>query len=177
MTSASHPIISGRVLSGHGALTHPLQLLTQRRDLGRRDSSVKATAIQLAGFGLQSIPNPMRLILAQSDSLKLSRSQADSLADLSKSYAAFADAVWMPLGRYLAALPDHYDTGEAFARYSDARAKTVDYLITLLPHIKSILTPAQQRRIPPVVANYLDERVLRFLRTSTVGDASALVRR
>ncbi|HEY4133401.1 MAG TPA: carboxypeptidase-like regulatory domain-containing protein [Gemmatimonadaceae bacterium] len=153
------------------------QLLTQRLDVGRRDSSTKATSIMLAGFGLQSLPNPMRLILAQSDSLKLTRAQADSLADLSKAYAAFADSVWMPVGRYLAALPDNYSTGDAFSRYSAARAKTVDYLLMMLPQVKSVLTPAQTRRLPPLVANYLDERVLKFLRTSSVGDASSLVRR
>jgi hypothetical protein len=153
------------------------QLLTQRLNLGRRDSSVKATAVTLAGFGLQSIPNPMRLILAQSDSLHLTRAQADSLADLSKTFASFADSVWMPVGRYLAALPDYYSTGDAFARYSRARERTVDYLITIVPQVRDVLTPAQRRRIPPLVANYLDERVLRFLRTSSVGDASALLRR
>jgi hypothetical protein len=153
------------------------QLLTQRLNLGRRDSSVKLTAVALAQFGLASIPNPMRLILNESDSLALTRAQADSLADLSKAYAAFADSVWMPVGRELAALPDNYSAGEAFARYSAARARTVDFLITLVPTVRNVLTASQRRRLPPLVANYLDERVLRFLRTSTLGDASSLVRR
>lgn len=153
------------------------QLLTQRLDLGRRDSSVKATAVALTAFGLQSIPNPMRLLLAQGDSLALTRAQADSLADLSKAFAAFADSLWLPVGRYLAALPNDYSTGDAFSRFADARARTIDHLISILPQVKAVLTPAQRRRVPPLVANYLDERVLRFLRTSSVGDASSLVRR
>jgi hypothetical protein len=107
----------------------------------------------------------------------LTRAQADSLADLSKGYAAFADSVWLPVGRYLAALPDDYSTRVAFSRYAEARARSIDYLIGILPRVKSILTPAQRRRVPPLVANYLDERVLKFLRTSSVGDASSLVRR
>ena len=82
------------------------------------------------------------------------------------------------MGRYLSALPDVYSTGEpAFASYARAREKTIDYLITIVPQVRDVLTPAQRRRVPPLVANYLDERVLRFLRSSSVGDASSLLRR
>jgi hypothetical protein len=153
------------------------QLLTQRLDFGRRDDNDRWTAVQLANFSKASIPNPMTMILAQSDSLHLTREQADSLTDLSRKLVAFADSIWLPVGTYLAALPASYSTGDAFTHYSEARAKTVDYLITLVPIAKRILTPAQERRVPAVVSNYLDVRVLRFLRTSSVGDASSLVRR
>jgi hypothetical protein len=153
------------------------QLLTQRLNIGRRDSSEKMPGVALTNFAKASMPNPIALILAQSDSLRLSRGQADSLVNLSKQYIAFADSIWIPVGKYLAALPADYSTGDAFAKYSEARARTVDYLITLVPTVKRILTPAQSRRLPPLVSNYLDERVLHFLRTSTVGDASPLARR
>jgi hypothetical protein len=153
------------------------QLLTQYLNVGRRDDANRLSAVQLSNFAKASLPNPITLILVQSDSLHLTRGQADSIADLAKSYGAFADSVWLPVGKYLAALPARYSTSDAFARYSDARAKTVDYLISLVPIVKRILTPEQQRRLPSTVSNFLDERVLRFLRTSTVGDASSLVRR
>jgi hypothetical protein len=150
------------------------QLLTQRLELGRSQEGTKLTPIAFAQFGLASIPNPMLLILRSSDSLELSRAQADSLADLIKAFGAFADSVWIPFGRETAALPDHYSAGDAFARYSAARARSIDYLIGLVPTVKAVLTPAQQRKLPPLVANYLDVRVLRFWRTSSVGDASAV---
>lgn len=150
------------------------QLLTQRLDVGRSREGTRLTPIAFAQFGLASIPNPMLLILRSSDSLGLSRAQADSLADLIKAFGAFADSVWLPFGREIAALPERYSAGDAFARYSAARARSIDYLIGLVPTVKAVLTPAQQRKLPPLVANYLDVRVLSFLRTSSAGDASAV---
>jgi hypothetical protein len=153
------------------------QLLTQALDLGRRREGDKTPALGLAGLGLRSIPNPIALLLAQSDSLKFSRLQADSLAQMNKAFITYAESLWVPVGRSLASLPDHYSPGEAFARYSDARIRTVDFLLTLVPAVRAVLTSDQRRRIPPQIANFLDERLLRFLRTSSVGDASAFLRR
>jgi hypothetical protein len=144
------------------------QGLSQRLDLGRGVEGTKLAAAALAAFGKTTIPNPMGFILQQSDSLHLTRLQADSLATLSRSFTTFADTVWAPVGRYLAALPNDYSSGEAYGRYVTARERTVDYLLTLVPHVKRLLTPAQRRKLPPQVANFLDERVLRFLRSSTM---------
>ena len=112
----------------------------------------------------------MSLILQQPDSLKLTREQADSLATLSRAFTQFADGLWSPLARSLASLPNQYDQGKAYEQYVSAREETVDYLITLVPAVKRLPTSAQKRRLPLQLTNYLDERVLRFLRTSSSGD-------
>jgi hypothetical protein len=151
------------------------QLLTQRLDIGRRTGGTISPLDAMKAFGMSSIPNPMFLILQEGDSLGLTRAQADSLATLSHEYAQFADSVWTPVGRYLAELPNRYNTGEAYERYTSARVRTVDFLMTLVPNAKRVLTPAQRRRLPPQISSYLDERVLRFLRTSSAGDASSVV--
>ena len=151
------------------------QLLTQRLDMGRGQAGSKATSDAMTIFGMSSIPNPMLLILQQSDSLGLTRTQADSLAMLSRAYAQFADSVWTPIGRYLAALPATYSTRAAYDRYVSARERTVDFLLTLVPAAKGVLTPRQRRELPMQVANFLDERVLKFLRSSSAGDASSIV--
>jgi hypothetical protein len=57
-----------------------------------------------------------------------------------------------------------------------ARERTVDYLISLVDDVKAILTASQRRRLPLQIVNYLDERVLRFLRSSSSGDIAGLVR-
>ena len=72
-------------------------------------------------------------------------------------------------------MPDNYGHGEAYDRYVRAREKTVDYLLAMVPGVKSILTASQRRKLPPQISNYLDERVLRFLRSSTAGDISAFI--
>ena len=48
--------------------------------------------------------------------------------------------------------------------------QTVDYLITLVPNVRGLVTPEQKRKLPNLILNYLDDRVLKFLRSSTAGD-------
>jgi hypothetical protein len=153
------------------------QVLSQRLDMGRGSEGVKQTAASLKQIGMSVIPNPILLILQQQDSLNLTQRQADSLAWLSRKYAVFADSVWTPISNRLAALPDHYDSGEAWTAFVSARQKTVDYLLTIVPHVKGVLTPGQRRKLPPQLAIYLDERILKFLRSSSAGDASSLLSR
>jgi hypothetical protein len=76
---------------------------------------------------------------------------------------------------YLAQLPENYSQGAAYDRYVSARERTVDFLLTVAPDAKSLLTASQRRKLPPQVSNYLDERVLRFLRSSTAGDNSSVI--
>lgn len=159
------------------AMPRERQLLTQALNVGRQSEGMRATALALAGFGLRSVPNPMSMLLTISDSLKLSRAQADSLAQLNRAFITFAESLWVPVGRSLAALPAQYSTVDAFAQYSAARARSFDYLITLTPNVIALLTQEQRRKVPAQISNFLDERVLRFLRTSSVGDASSVVRR
>jgi hypothetical protein len=167
------------------------QLLTQRLDLGREHSGTKQGAESMKLLGTTTIPNPMNMIMQQQDSLHLTRVQADSLATLSYKFALFADSdslatlsykfalfadsVWTPASRYFAGLPDNYDHGTAYREYVRARERTIDYLLTLVPGAKGVLTASQRRKLPPQISNYLDERVLRFLRSSSAGDASAVI--
>jgi hypothetical protein len=150
--------------------TRERQVLTQRLDMGRGRPGLKQTAQAIKSLGTNSIPNPMAMILQQSDSLKLTRKQADSLATLSTKYARHADSVWTPVARVLESEPEGYSHGEAYKQYVSAREHTVDYLIRIVPDVQELLTPAQKRRLPPIILNYLDTRVLKFLRSSTAGD-------
>jgi hypothetical protein len=151
------------------------QLLTRAMDVGRGRPGNKQSAEGMKIFGTSAIPNPMALILQQSDSLKLTRTQADSLATLSRKFAVFADSIWTPASRYLAELPEGYSSGDAYGRYVSAREKTVDYLITLVPSAKALLTASQRRKLPLQLSNFLDERVLKFLRSSSSGDVTPVV--
>jgi hypothetical protein len=146
------------------------QLLTQRLDAGRRREGTRANPEAMKNLGTSAIPNPMAMILTQQLDLHMTRAQADSLATLSRQFSVFADSVWTPVASYLSALPEGYNTGDAYARYVSARERTVDYLLTLVPTAKRILTPSQQRQLPLQISNFLDRRVLEFLRTSTLGD-------
>jgi hypothetical protein len=153
------------------------QLLTQRLDLGRGREGAKQSAESMKNLGTSSIPNPMAMILQSADFLRLTREQADSLATLSHAFAVFADSMWTPVSNYFAGLPDTYSHGEAYGQYVRARERTVDYLLTIVPDAKAVLTASQRRKLPMQISNYLDERVLRFLRSSSAGDnTSVLIR-
>jgi len=128
------------------------------------------TAATLKSMGSSTIPNPMAFILQQPDSLKLTRKQADSLAVLSRLFTQKADAYWSPVSRTLEALPDEYSHAIAYDQFVVAREQTVDYLVTLVPHVRSLLTASQKRKLPIQISNYLDVRVLKFLRSSSAGD-------
>ncbi len=152
------------------------QLLTQRLDAGRGRPGDRANVETMRNLGTSAIPNPMAMLLTQELELGLTRIQADSLANLSRSFAVFADSVWTPVAGYLAALPEVYQHAEAYARYVVARERTVDYLLTLVPYAKGVLSGSQQRKLPLQISNFLDRRVLQFLRSSSAGDARPLSR-
>jgi hypothetical protein len=78
--------------------------------------------------------------------------------------------VWTPAAKALEAEPEVYSHGDAYRKYVEAREQTMDYLIAIAPAVRDLLTPSQKRRLPSVILNYLDDRVLRFLRSSSAGD-------
>ncbi len=173
-TTHALPYISLSVQFDIGA-PRERQLLTQRLDLGRAHPGAKQPPETMKSLGTSSIPNPMAMILQQSDSLGLTRVQADSLATLSHVFAVMADSIWTPIAAHLASLPDSYSQREAYDQYVSARERTVDYLLVLVPDAKGVLTAPQRRRLPMQISNYLDTRVLKFLRSSTAGDNSGVV--
>ena len=150
--------------------TQERQTLTQYLDAGRTRPGTRKTAGALKSWGTSSIPNPMAMVLQQSDSLNLTRKQADSLATLSTKFSQYADSVWTPAAKALDAVPDRYSPGDAYREYVVARERTMDYLIAIAPDLRGLLTAEQKRRLSTIVLNYMDDRVLRFLRSSSAGD-------
>ena len=146
------------------------QQLTQMLDRGRRTQGQKVPeALLRAQYGSGGILNPMAQMLRQMDTLGLSGMQADSLASMNRRYTIRLDSIWSPVTKYLAELPEHYDQGEAYDRYTRARKASVDMLITLAPTINHLLTADQRRKLPPLVASYLDTRYLSGIRSGTTG--------
>jgi hypothetical protein len=148
--------------------TRERQLLTQQLDRGRRTQGTKAPEIMLkAMYGNGGIPNPLATILRQQDSLRLTGPQADSLATLNRLYTIRNDALWAPLAKYFAELPDNYDHDVVYDKYMDARKATIDLLMELGPNIKRLLTSEQRRKLPAFIASYLEPRYLASIRSGT----------
>jgi hypothetical protein len=146
------------------------QQLTQMLDRGRKQPGQKVPEQLLrAQYGSGGLLNPMAQILRSMDTLGLVGWQADSIATMNRRYTIRLDSIWSPVARYLAALPERYDQGEAYDRYTTARKATVDMLMVYAPAINHVLTSEQKRKLPSLVASYLDSRYLAGIRSGTVG--------
>jgi hypothetical protein len=146
------------------------QALTQTLDRGRTLTGTKMPVAFLRGmYGSGGILNPLATILAQADSLHLTGDQADSLATMNHWYIVHLDSIWTPIIRGYSALPDTYDHDDVYRNYRRARESTVDLLTRLAPDISSLLTASQRRKLPPLIAAYLDRRYLAAIRSGTSG--------
>jgi hypothetical protein len=120
------------------------------------------------------IRNPFNTLLQQTDSLKLTEDQADSIAMINKSFQQFQDSLWQPLAKYLAELPNDYNADEAWARVKDTWYKALDRLAILGPKARNLLTDDQYRMLPSLIANQLDADQIRNQRPgNAAGQARA----
>ena len=150
------------------------QLLTQQLDRGRTTrGNVAPEPMLRAMYGTGGITNPLAAILRQSDTLELSGVQADSIATMNRWYVVRLDSIWSPVVKYFATLPTTYSHDEAYRRYRRAREASVDMLVQLAPDIRQLLTPAQRRKLPALVASHLDTRYLASIRSGTAGGAQS----
>ncbi|HJQ22254.1 MAG TPA: hypothetical protein VJ867_18090 [Gemmatimonadaceae bacterium] len=153
--------------------TRERQMLTQQLDRGRRTEGTKMDPLFLrAMFSNGGIPNPLAAILRDQDTLHLTSRQADSIATLNRQYVIKVDQIWSPLIKEFGALPDDYNRDAVYGEYVSARRKTVDLLRDLAPHVRGLLDDAQRRRLPAIVASYLDVRYLASIRSGTAGLAT-----
>ena len=169
------PVVLTTMLRFDVGPTRERQALTQMLDRGRTLSGQKAPEQMLKIFGPIGITNPMALILRQADTLELTPLQADSIAVLNRGFTLKLDSIWSPIAKYLAALPERYDQGEAYDRYRRARETSVDALIKIAPNVKSLLTPDQMRKIPTYVTPFLDRRYLASVRSGTAGTGLGMI--
>ena len=147
------------------------QLLTQQLDRGRRLAGQKASESQLnAMYGAGGVTiNPLAMILRQTDSLRLTSAQGDSLATMNRAYLITLNRLWAPVIKELAGLTDNYSHDQAYALYKKTREASVDELIKVAPRVKNVLTPEQRRKLPALVAAHLDPWYLKSIRSATVG--------
>jgi len=169
------PVVLTTMLRFDLGPTRERQALTQMLDRGRTLSGTKAPEQMLRVFGPIGITNPMAAILRQADTLELTSQQADSLAILNRAFTLKLDSVWGPTAKYLAALPDKYDQGDAYEHYRTARETSVDALMKIAPIVKSLLTSDQMRKLPTFVTPYLDNRYLASVRSGTAGTGLGMI--
>jgi hypothetical protein len=170
LTPLRTPVVLTALLRFDIAPTRERQMLTQQLDRGRRTQGQKAPEMMLrAMLSNGGIPNPLAAILRDQDTLKLSSTQADSIATLNRQYVIKLDGIWSPIVREFSGLADDYSHDAAYDRYILARRRTIDLLRQLGPEVRALLTAEQYRRLPAFVASYLDPRYLASIRSGTAG--------
>jgi hypothetical protein len=112
----------------------------------------KADAQDLRRRYERNVPDLYGLVLQQSDSLLLSREQAEGLQKARSAYRARLDSVWTTLATYLAALPDRYDAHDAYKHADDAINGAWELTrLDLKQNLPAILNPVQLQLVPSVV--------------------------
>ena len=147
--------------------TRERQQLTQQLAVGRAMAGTRFSESSFRQFGTSSVLNPMTQIIRQQDSLRLTSVQADSIASMNRRYAYRVDSLWTPAARYLAGLPAKYQQAQAFDRYLRARRAQVDLLMGTVKALEELLTPAQKRKLPQQITQYLDPRFLELIRNGS----------
>jgi hypothetical protein len=147
--------------------TRERQNLEQQIGAGRTRQGSRMAEGTFRNQGVNSLTNPMTMILRQQDSLRLTATQADSLAVMNRRYTYRVDSLWAEIGRDFAALPALYDQGAAYDRWMRARRTQIDMLLELAPHVRGLLTKDQRRKLPSGVVNILDPRYLASIRNGT----------
>jgi len=143
------------------------QQLAQQLNTGRTLPGTRNSEQYYRQTGGSALPNPMTTILRQADSLRLTATQADSIASMNRRYTYRADSLWAPVARWIASLPSHYDEDEVHERWRTVRRAQVDMLMHFAPLVRALLTPEQRRKLPPSIANVLDTRYLYSIRNGT----------
>jgi hypothetical protein len=164
------PIVLSAIVRVDVGSPRERQGLLRMLDRGRKAPGAVATPDLLrATYAGAGVFNPVAALLRQSDTLRLSVAQADSLAVLNQLYTSRSDSIWLPIARALGALPKDYDESAAYGTYVKGREQTVDLLVSYTRVAADLLKTEQRRRLSPVLAAYLDERFLRSIRSGTLG--------
>lgn len=109
----------------------------------------RLSAADLKRRYVRNVPDPYRAILQESDSLLLTREQAEALEAAQSRYRQRADSAWEVLAEDFAALDNRYDAGAALKR----QEATVDAVWELTRRdvqavLPQVLSPIQQRLAP-----------------------------
>lgn len=126
-----------------------LERVLNRGRAGRPGQKLSADSIRIR-FS-RNVSNPYSETIALSDSLLLSREQADSLRFAGTAYAAKANALWQKLGVELAAMEDRYDVVHATQLTEDATDAAWELARAEVVAVKRILSPLQFSMAPGVV--------------------------
>jgi hypothetical protein len=131
---------------------------------------LKADAQELKRRYVRNVPDLYAIVLQQSDSLLLSRDQAEAIQKARATYLVRMDSVWTGLANYLGALPDAYNASEAYSRAQSAIDGAWELTRLELQHdMLSILNPVQLQLVPSFVKTLVNSTGPQHIRIFITG--------
>jgi hypothetical protein len=125
------------------------QQLTRLLNPGRGGRpGVRFNADSLRRRYIRAIPDLYLAIMQQSDSLLLSRQQAEALQLEDEGYRKKMDSLWTGLAKHFASLPDNYDVKAAAIEQESAADSAWEISRFEAKKLGTILTPSQLRLLP-----------------------------
>jgi len=130
----------------------PQQMLNRWLKPGRNGrTGPRLSVTELKRRYARNVPDPYSSILEESDSLLLTRDQAEAIQKADTAYRQRIDSVWTALSEYLAGLGDNYNSAEALKRQEAAvdegwEVSRLDVQRTL----PKILSPIQLKLLPGI---------------------------
>ncbi|MGI8619616.1 MAG: carboxypeptidase-like regulatory domain-containing protein [Gemmatimonadaceae bacterium] len=132
------------------ARPHSAQYLDRLAKPGRAGNpGPRYTAEDLKKRYERGVPDPYSPIIQQSDSLLLTRTQAEAIAAAQMSLRARLDSLWLDLSQFVASLPDRYNSTDALRRQEETIDEAWESTrLDVQRVLPQILTPIQLRLLP-----------------------------
>ena len=109
------------------------QTLAQQLGIGRTLPGTRYPEALFRSVGVNSVSNPMSVIIRQQDSLHLTSMQADSIAAMNRRYTYRSDSLWAPVARYFVTLPERVPRRRSVRSLSSsARRAQIDMLMKIV---------------------------------------------
>jgi hypothetical protein len=127
----------------------PSQQVSRWVNPGRGHPGQKLSATDFMDRLRRTVPDPYAPLLAQTDSLLLTKDQVAAIQALAASHKAQLDSLYGDLASHLAALPDAYDFAATVKRADDVQQQALEITrLEVRAKLPQILSPVQLTMLP-----------------------------
>ncbi len=111
----------------------------------------------------------LRPVLAQKDSIGLSKVQVDSVNALITTLTKRAEALWTPTAEYILKLNTTDADAELVQKLKDTRAAVLDAQFTAYRALRNLLTPEQRKKLKPPMSFMIEEDYMKSIKLQGAG--------
>jgi hypothetical protein len=135
----------------------------------RRPGQPPVTVQSIKQRNVAAAAAPLRPLVAQKDSLQLSKEQVDSLNKIIAAVTKSADSLWTPTAEYIVKLGPNDADPEMVRRVKETKSAMLDVQFTGYRAVRGLLTPEQRKRLKPPLAFMIQEEYMKSARLAGQG--------